>query len=156
MASAASTVVEDVGTVEGVLNLKLISVLTAIVTGPVNKVLLDPPFNAENIFLDNEKTLVPVATTDTEYIEFVINYGGSIKNTKSVFNRVGTATVSVFTPLGKGSKRSGDIFAVIRKTMQGIRYVADVMEITTVDYDKGGKVGGMYMSNIDINFSYFE
>ena len=153
---AANATVEGVGTVEGVLNLKLINVLTAIATGPTNKVILQPPFNADNIFLDNDRVKVPSATTDTEYIKFVINYAGSIQSTKDVYNRIGIATVSVFTPLGKGAKRSGDIFTVIRKTMQGVKYVAEVLKITTVDYDKVGEVGGMYMTNIDINFSYFE
>ena len=156
MASAADSVVKDIGTVETVLNDKLVSVLTATVVGLVNKVILVPPFSEANIFLDNEKVAVPPSTVDLEYIKFVINYGGSVKSTKDVYNRIGIATVSVFTPLGKGSKRSGDIFTVIRKTMQDVKYVSEVMKIGTVDIDKVGEVGGMYMTNIDINFSYFE
>lgn len=156
MASAADTTIEDVGEVEKVLNKKLKDVLTALAVGPVNQKILTPPFEVLNIFLDNDKVKVPNATVGTEYIQFVVNYGGSVKSTKNVYNRIGIATASVFTPLGKGSKRSGDIFTVIRKTMQDTKYVSEVMQITSVDYDKIGKVGGMYMANIDINFQYFE
>ena len=156
MASAADNVVTNVGEVEKVLNLKFINVLTALVTTPTNKVILLPPFSATTIFLDNDKVTVPPAAIDTEYIKFVVNYGGAVKSAKSVYNRIGIATASVFVPLGKGSKRSGDIFTVIRKTMQDLKWVSEVMQITTVDYDKIGEVDGMYMLNVDINFQYFE
>ena len=156
MASAADTTVENVGEVEKVLNLKLINVLTAITTTPTNIVILEPPFNVDSIFLDNDKVTVPPASIDTEYIKFVVNYGGPVKSAKGVFNRIGIATASVFVPLGKGSKRSGDIFAVIRKTMQDLKWVSEVIQVTTVDYDKIGEIDGMYMLNVDINFQYFE
>lgn len=156
MASAADNTVENVGEVEKVLNLKFIDVLTALVTTPTNKVILEPPFNVVNIFLDNDKVTVPPADIDTEYIKFVVNYGGAVKSAKGVFNRIGIATASVFVPLGKGSKRSGDIFTVIRKTMQDLKWVSEVIQVTTVDYDKIGEIEGMYMTNIDINFQYFE
>ena len=146
----------DIGEVEKVLNDKLIDVLTAVATGPLNSIILTPPFVEANIFLDNEQVTIPEATVDLEYIEFVVNYGGSVKSTKNVYNRIGIATASVFTPLGKGSKRSGDIYNVIQKTMQGVKYVSEVMQITTVDINKIGKSGGMNQTNIDVNFQYFE
>ena len=156
MGSAADQVMNDIGEVEKVLNDKLIDVLTAVATGPLNSIILTPPFVEANIFLDNEQVTIPEATVDLEYIEFVVNYGGSVKSTKNVYNRIGIATASVFTPLGKGSKRSGDIYNVIQKTMQGVKYVSEVMQITTVDINKIGKSGGMNQTSIDVNFQYFE
>ncbi len=156
MGSVSDIVMNDINEVEEVLNLKFKDALTATVIGPTNKAILSPPFDTNNIFLDNDVVTIPPSTTTLEYIEFVVNYAGSVKSSQGVYTRIGVATATVFTPLGKGWARSGDIFAVVRKTFQDAMWTGKVLSVTNVDFEKVGKSGGMRQTNIDITFQYFE
>lgn len=156
MASNSDIVMETINDVENVLNNKFVDILTKTSADDIQPNLLVPPFDEENIFLDNEAGNPPPTSTTSEYIKFVVNYGGSIKDSKGVYNRVALATAQIFTPLGTGWKRSGDIFTAVRKALQDCGWSGQVMTVTDVAFLKLEKSGGMRMCNIDISIQYFE
>jgi len=142
MAQISTIVMDSILDVETVINKKFLTEVTT-------------PLGIQ-VFLDNQAGEPDEITTTSEYIIFVLNYLPAVKDSIGVYNRAGIATAQVFTPLGEGFARAGEIFKTTRLAFQDTGWSGQVMTVTGVDIEKVGKNGGMYQTNIDISFQYFE
>lgn len=72
------------------------------------------------------------------------------------YERFGTITVSLFTPLGDGLKRADDYIRVAKSAFEGIRLTPTGVIFTNVRFTEVGPDGSYFMINVIADFDYSE
>lgn len=109
---------------------------------------IDIPIFLENIVSDTPNEV------NSEYIEFIVQAGGSVKDASGSYNKSGLATCDIYTPIGAGWKRTDDIHEAITDSFEDAQWLDNVLSVTSVTPDIEGKVGSHYRTLVYIAFRY--
>jgi len=108
------------------------------------------------VFQENVTEEPPNPSETAEYIDLMVNYGGTERNSKDDVLRDGIMTAQIYTPLGTGTGRAIVIATQVIETFQTAQWAKNVMFVNDVVVLKIGKTGSFYQTNVDVSFQYYE